>query len=554
MTDKIDIFCIKDDCKMVAFYNYPNKEIAEYCEQHYEIGMADFRDRKCRYINTNNEQCHKYASYGIIGSKTRLFCKECSKKQEYFEKDIIDDIAHKKCSICNKIRPSYGNSITRKPIYCYECYNKLDEELKKDIEQIVSKKCVICDKIQPSYGLINTKKPTHCYNCYNNLTLIEKNNMEDIINKNKKCIVCNTKRPSYGKIESKQATHCAGCYNKLKIHDKNIMEELASRKCIICKYTQPSYGKIGTTQRIYCRGCYNNLSVEDKGQFEDVAHIKCIMCNKIRPSYGLVGTIYATHCSNCYDGLDDKTKKAIEQIVSKKCIGCNKKQPSYGLIGTKRATHCYPCYNGLDDITKDVMEQVVSKKCISPMCETIISNKKYKGYCFRCFIHTFPDEQNSRNYKTKEKTVVDYITETFKDYKILNDKVISGGCSRRRPDILIDVETHCIIIEIDEDAHINYTCENKRMMEISQDLGHPNIVFIRFNPDAYINNEGKKVKSCWKVNKNGICVIDNKNKWNERLDNLKKLVEYWLKNIPEKHITIEKLYYTKYAESNVNLL
>lgn len=47
-------------------------------------------------------------------------------------------------------------------------------------------------------------------------------------------------------------------------------------------------------------------------------------------------------------------------------------------------------------------------------------------------------------------------------------------CSKRRPDILIDLETHLIIIEVDENQHKGYSCENKRIMEISQDLGHPN--------------------------------------------------------------------------------
>ena len=31
---------------------------------------------------------------------------------------------------------------------------------------------------------------------------------------------------------------------------------------------------------------------------------------------------------------------------------------------------------------------------------------------------------------------------------------------------------------------------------------------IRFNPDGYKLN-GKSIKSCWKVNKNGLCIIDN---------------------------------------------
>ena len=46
-------------------------------------------------------------------------------------------------------------------------------------------------------------------------------------------------------------------------------------------------------------------------------------------------------------------------------------------------------------------------------------------------------------------------------------------------------------------------------MEISQDLGHRPIVFIRFNPDKYEKN-GENITSCWGNNKKGICVVKKK--------------------------------------------
>ena len=38
-------------------------------------------------------------------------------------------------------------------------------------------------------------------------------------------------------------------------------------------------------------------------------------------------------------------------------------------------------------------------------------------------------------------------------------------------------------------------------MEIYQDLGHMNLIMIRFNPDSYINEKHEKIKSCFKINK-----------------------------------------------------
>jgi len=146
--------------------------------------------------------------------------------------------------------------------------------------------------------------------------------------------------------------------------------------------------------------------------------------------------------------------------------------------------------------------------CQTPLCQTR-AIKKYNGHCLNCFIHLFPDVKVSRNYKTKEKEVVDKIIQTFTTITWILDKKVLDGCSKRRPDILGDMGTHIIIIEVDENKHTNYdsSCENKRLMELSQDLYYRPIVFIRFNPDDFTNSDGILVKSCWKFNKNGILQI-----------------------------------------------
>jgi hypothetical protein len=54
------------------------------------------------------------------------------------------------------------------------------------------------------------------------------------------------------------------------------------------------------------------------------------------------------------------------------------------------------------------MINIIDNHCITYNCYTIIT-KKYKGYCFYCFVHIFPDEKISKNYKSKENTVIDYI-------------------------------------------------------------------------------------------------------------------------------------------------
>jgi hypothetical protein len=85
-------------------------------------------------------------------------------------------------------------------------------------------------------------------------------------------------------------------------------------------------------------------------------------------------------------------------------------------------------------------------------------------------------------------------------------------------------------------------------MEISQDVGHRPIVFIRFNPDDYIDLNGKKIKSCWTPNKKTQILYVPKTKeveWNHRLDVLKNQIQYWLDNKTDKTIEIVQLFYDK---------
>ena len=175
-------------------------------------------------------------------------------------------------------------------------------------------------------------------------------------------------------------------------------------------------------------------------------------------------------------------------------------------------------------------------------------HEKYDGYCLFCYVNLFPDKKLTKNYKTKEKDIVDRILKIFPNFTWVWDKKIKDGCSKRRPDLLLDMGFHIIIVEIDENAHTDYdySCENKRLMEISQDLGHRPIVFIRFNPDDYVNEEGIKIKSCWKLNKTtGLIILDHNKiqEWNGRINLLVEQINYWIKNSTKKTIEIIKLFY-----------
>ena len=160
-------------------------------------------------------------------------------------------------------------------------------------------------------------------------------------------------------------------------------------------------------------------------------------------------------------------------------------------------------------------------------------------------MYLFPDKPNSRNYKTKEIAVVEFLQTTFPALTLVTDKKIADGCSRRRPDILIDFGEQVLCVDIDENMHISYdcSCEHKRLMEISQDIGHRPLVFLRFNPDAYLDGKGKRVYSSWGLEGHGVSVIKRPVDWEHRLTVLKEHVQYWVEHRTEKTVEVVELFY-----------
>jgi hypothetical protein len=70
------------------------------------------------------------------------------------------------------------------------------------------------------------------------------------------------------------------------------------------------------------------------------------------------------------------------------------------------------------------------------------------------------------------------------------------------------------------------------------------IIFIRFNPDKYVNEKGEKISSSFKLCKTtGISIIRNKKEWNNRLNILKNTLSKFLIEIPQKEVTNEYLFY-----------
>jgi hypothetical protein len=246
----------------------------------------------------------------------------------------------------------------------------------------------------------------------------------------------------------------------------------------------------------------------------------------------------------------------INVVEKRRCAaeGCVSLKPVFNYPGETKGMYCATH-------KQPGMVNVISPKCASGWCETQRNpNPQYEGYCARCFINLFPEKPVSTRFKCREHEVLQFVTSSFPDYTWRCDQRVECGVSARRPDALVDFGSHVVIVEVDEDQHKNYdcSCENKRMMQIWHDLQEFDsiidketgvvtiiqekeeitqrpVVFIRVNPDSYIDHNGVKEKSCWTRNsKTGMWCVSAKNKarWDAKMQFVKETIEYWVANPP----------------------
>jgi len=372
-----------------------------------------------------------------------------------------------------------------------------------------------CSK-QASFNFQGEKTALYCSHC----------KLEGMVNvAHKKCATKDcTKQPNFNFQGEKKGIYCSHC--KLEGMVNVINKKCATKDCTKIPY----FNFQGEKGGIYCSHCKLEGMVDVKSR-------KCASknCTK-KPSYNFKGEKRPLYCGDC-------KKNDMVNVKNKKCATKNcTKIPIYNFLGEKTALYCGDC-------KKINMVNIISKRCKSGYCTgTFVQNNKYDGYCLRCYMFIHPDKSVSRNYKTKEFATVEYIQNKFPNFDWVADKTVFDGCSRKRPDLVCDLGYQVLIIEVDENQHTDYdcSCENKRLMELSQDFGHRPLIFIRFNPDKYIAN-GKIITSCWGINKRGICTVkkNKKTEWVKRLKTLEDQVCYWTteENNTNKTVTIIQLFY-----------
>jgi hypothetical protein len=340
------------------------------------------------------------------------------------------------------------------------------------------------------------------------------------------------------KIIFKRCNHCNFFINEINFYKGH-------NQCKKCEYQKRicEHGK-NKSRCIDCGG--SSICQHDKEKYQ------CIDCG---------GNGICEHGKRKSQCIDCDGSSICEHGKQKShCIDCD---GSSICDHGKRKYTCKDC--GGIGICQHKKEKL---KCIfcNPNCACILCKNKrvnkttsFYPHCEECFSNLYPDHPKVRHYKRKEHYFQDEINSRFEndeeDYKIIFNKTINDGCSNKRPDILIDLFLFILIVEFDEKQHKNssYTpeCENMRMMTLFKDLGNRPIVFIRFNPDCYIDDKGKRIKSCFKdiidENRKKYYEIDY-GEWNKRIDFVEEKIREYIEMLkrgeyPEKEMTIEKLYY-----------
>jgi hypothetical protein len=436
------------------------------------------------------ESCRKYANYGEYYGKP-LRCR--THKEEYI---LVSQL----CQEGNcKSRPNFNYKGETRKIYCFE-------HKKENMVDIKHKICTFENcKTRASCNYENETTPIYC------ATHKEKNMVA--LN----TIFCNFEncktRPTYNYENETNPIYCSK-------HKENNMVNVKSSTCceLNCKKSQ-IYNYENEKKPLYCFKHKKNDMVNVVGK-----RCEFPFC-KIRAAFNYIdknmGIFCATHKKN--DMIDVKSKKCIYEDCSR--------QPSFNYIN-QSAIYC-------SFHKKNDMVDVNNKKCKANLCLGTSGNPKYKGYCCNCYQHLFPLDPLTYQIrsKTKEIAVRDYINANFEGFQ--HDKPLyTGNCNcthRRRIDHRVLIGNTLLCVETDEGQHKDY---NKKDEEIRYDdlfmIHSGKFVFIRFNPDKYINKNNKSVNPMLYM----------------RLPILKQEIERQIERIKNEENTelleIIKLYYDEY--------
>ncbi len=422
MVDVTHIKCHKVNCTTRALYNYPNESKPLYCSKH----GSEIEGMSNILSNLcDHEGCKKVASFNKPGNKKGKWC-------EPHKGDDDVDVTHVKCAKngCN-IQANYGEPNGIKKTHC-------SKHKGGNFINHYAKICNAggCNK-EGNYALPNDINVRFCREHADDDLMI------DVKHKNCAGSNCGT-RPSFG-IKGGPITHCGQCKPLGMIN-------LNQPKCLIDE-------------------------CDERANYCVPTEIAPIFCG-IHSDVGLV------HVSNKKCQYPDCKDKAIYGLPNKRAQYCETHYIHDHMINISEEMRCdvFECNKDYVIIVNDI------KYCFShcPEGEYKHSINKICKYCDITSKSQFVCADCKKKSNKTEWGVVQYIKQNIDSKLIYNSSRMFEGLTNKRPDLFIELNKHCIIIEIDENQHKPYKCECSRVAEIAGSIGalkNKSIVLIRFNPD-----------------------------------------------------------------------
>jgi hypothetical protein len=322
--------------------------------------------------------------------------------------------------------------------------------------------------------------------------------MFDVVNKRCEYKGCQ-KRASFGDPDD-GIRKC--CVAHIPGNKKGIYVIIGSKKCEYkgCQ-KQPSFGDPSDGIEKYCK---HHIPEDKKGIYVDVANMKCEYdgCQK-RPSFGDPDDGIEKYCKH---HIPEDKKDIYVDVVHMKCEykGCQK-QPHFG-DPDNGIRMC--CVEHIPDDKKSTYVCLSMMACRSNappynnLCPIRVQkSNRYDGFCAHCFRNYHPQDPRSlkgrgHSIEGKIATYI-YVNYDSRYGKFIPDKpLLYGDCpcnQKRRIDLRMLIEGTLLCIEIDENQHRNYKQEDEIVRYNDLIAYHTGrMIFIRFNPDKYIDEKGNK--------------------------------------------------------------
>ena len=349
---------------------------------------------------------------------------------------------HKRCS-CGK-RVIYNVPGETKPICCSEC--KTDGMI-----DVISKRCP-CGSLSPNFNVSGETKGMYCKSC----------KAIDMINVVSKRCPCG-KRMTFNIPGEFHGISCKKCKT-------DEMIDVVSKRCLCGNH--PLYNLPDQKKPICCSSCKTVEMI-------NVVSKRC-SCGK-QPYFNVSGETKGKCCVEC------KTPEMID-VVSKKC-SCGK-QPSFNVPGETKGVCCSKCKT-------DDMINVMSKICpgYAGECPVITYISNGNEYCMSCD----PNESRRKQYKRYEEAFFAYVKDKIdvhkREFRVTFDPTETAK-KFARVDGIVFGDGVIVCLEVDENGHQEYECDEHRMHLVTAELlqKHPGHVvsWVRVNPTTVEKRQQSK--------------------------------------------------------------